>query len=118
MHIAEFFFACVDRHRMSQEQFAIQARELDDMNKRNQQLYDQWTRIDIECSRATEDLQVANGRIEQYRNECANLRAEKKIWEVSVFIDVFLICSNSSLECSSAPCRGEQDTSHGALAPF
>ncbi|KAK7048611.1 protein MLP1 [Favolaschia claudopus] len=70
-----------DRHRLSQDQFAVHNREIDDLTKRNQQLFDQWTRIDIECSRATEDLQTANGRIEQLRNECANLRAEKKIWE-------------------------------------
>ncbi|KAJ7079784.1 hypothetical protein B0H15DRAFT_496126 [Mycena belliarum] len=70
-----------DRHRMSQEQFSMHNREIEDLTKRNQQLFDQWTRIDIECSRATEDLQTANGRIEQLRNECANLRAEKKIWE-------------------------------------
>ncbi|KAJ7689165.1 hypothetical protein B0H17DRAFT_1012272 [Mycena rosella] len=70
-----------DRHRMSQDQFSMHSREVEDLTKRNQQLFDQWTRIDIECSRATEDLQTANGRIEQLRNECANLRAEKKIWE-------------------------------------
>ncbi|KAJ7812897.1 hypothetical protein B0H13DRAFT_501094 [Mycena leptocephala] len=70
-----------DRHRMSQDQFSVHGREIEDLTKRNQQLFDQWTRIDIECSRATEDLQTANGRIEQLRNESANLRAEKKIWE-------------------------------------
>lgn len=67
---------------MSQEQFAMHGRELDELTKRNQQLFDQLTRVDIECSRATEDLHIATGRIEQLRNECANLRAEKKIWEV------------------------------------
>ncbi|KAF8336766.1 hypothetical protein F5887DRAFT_566692 [Amanita rubescens] len=70
-----------DRHRMHQEEFALHARQVDDLTKRNQKLFDQWTRIDIECSRATEELQIATGRIEQLRNECANLRAEKKIWE-------------------------------------
>ncbi|KAF7348346.1 Protein MLP1 [Mycena sanguinolenta] len=70
-----------DRHRMSQDQFAAHSREVEDLTQRNQQLFDQWTRLDIECNRATEDLQTANGRIEQLRNECANLRAEKKIWE-------------------------------------
>lgn len=39
--------------------------------------------MDIECARATEDLQIAHGHLEQLRTECANLRAEKKIWEVS-----------------------------------
>ena len=67
---------------MDQDQLAMHVRDLDDLTKRNQQLYDQWTRIDIECSRATEDLQIATARMEQLRNECANLRAEKKIWEV------------------------------------
>lgn len=80
---------------MSQEQFGMHARELEDLTKRNQQLFDQWTRIDIECNRATEDLQVANGRVEQLRNECANLRAEKKIWEVSgCLIDGFRLKTN------------------------
>lgn len=72
----------LDRHRMHQEQFSLHAKEIDDLTKRNQKLFDQWTRVDIECSRATEDLQITNSRIEQLRNECANLRAEKKIWEV------------------------------------
>lgn len=71
-----------DRHQMHQEQFQLHGRELDDLTKRNQQLFDQWTRVDVECSRVTEDLQISNGRVEQLRNECANLRAEKKIWEV------------------------------------
>lgn len=71
-----------DRHRISQDQFAMQSRELENLTKRNVQLYDQYTRIDIECNRATEDFIGANSRIEQLRNECANLRAEKNIWEV------------------------------------
>ncbi|KAJ7213861.1 hypothetical protein GGX14DRAFT_617504 [Mycena pura] len=72
-----------DRHRMSQGQFTMHGREIDDLTKRNQELFDQWTRIDIECSRVTEDLQAAwHGRIEQLRNECANLHAEKQVWEV------------------------------------
>lgn len=67
---------------MTQEQLAMRGRELDELTKRNQQLFDQLTRVDIECSRATEDLHIATTRTEQLRNECANLRAEKKIWEV------------------------------------
>jgi nucleoprotein TPR len=73
-----------DRQRMNQEQIAMQSRELDDLTKRNSQLYDRYTRTDIECNRVTEDFLAANGRIEQLRNECANLRAEKKIWEVRI----------------------------------
>ncbi|KAI0953616.1 hypothetical protein AcW1_007790 [Taiwanofungus camphoratus] len=70
-----------DRHRMIQEQSLMQGHELDNLTKRNQQLYDQYTRIDIECNRITEELMTANGLVEQLRNECANLRAEKRIWE-------------------------------------
>ncbi|KAF7298841.1 hypothetical protein MIND_00831800 [Mycena indigotica] len=70
-----------ERHRMTEDLSSVRSREVDDLTKRNQQLFDQWTRLDIECSRVTEDLQTANARIEQLRNECANLRAEKKIWE-------------------------------------
>ena len=73
-----------ERHRMSQEQFAMQNRELDNLAKRNTKLSDQYTRIDIDCNNATEGFMAANSRIEQLRNECANLRAEKKIWEVRV----------------------------------
>ena len=67
---------------MVQEQAAVQERELNSLSKRNQDLYDQYMRIDIECNRVSEELLVATGRLEQLRNECANLRAEKKIWQV------------------------------------
>ncbi|KAJ7600871.1 hypothetical protein C8J56DRAFT_1019894 [Mycena floridula] len=70
-----------ERLRMTQDQFAMHGQEVDDLNKRNQQLFDQWTRVDIECGRLSEDLRVSSGQVEQLRNECANLRAEKKIWE-------------------------------------
>ncbi|KAI0667763.1 hypothetical protein C8Q78DRAFT_1052496 [Trametes maxima] len=70
-----------ERHRMAQEQIIIQKRENDDLVKRNQHLYDQYTRVDIECNRMSEDLIASNSLLEQLRNECANLRAEKKIWE-------------------------------------
>ncbi|KAJ8468503.1 hypothetical protein ONZ51_g9602 [Trametes cubensis] len=70
-----------ERHRMVQEQIVIQKRENEDLQKRNQHLYDQYTRIDIECNRMSEDLIASNSLLEQLRNECANLRAEKKIWE-------------------------------------
>jgi nucleoprotein TPR len=64
----------------------MQAHELDNLRKRNQQLDDQYMRADIACNHASEDLAVARGQVEQLRNECANLRAEKKIWEVYEFV--------------------------------
>lgn len=68
---------------MLQEQITAQGRELDNLSRRNQDLHHQHTRIDIECNRVSEDLIASKGTVEQLRNECANLRAEKKIWEVS-----------------------------------
>ncbi|KAG1766147.1 hypothetical protein EDD22DRAFT_978513 [Suillus occidentalis] len=83
-----------DRHRMSQDEAALHTRDLDNLTKRNQQLYDQYIRIDIECNRAQQELSEANGRVEQLRNENANLRAEKKIWES---VQVRLVQENKTL---------------------
>jgi nucleoprotein TPR len=74
----------VDRFKMMQEQQTLTLRDLDDLTKRNRDLYERFTAVDIECSRVTEDLITANGQLDQLRNACANLRAEKKIWEVSI----------------------------------
>jgi nucleoprotein TPR len=71
-----------DRHRMLQDELSMQGRELDNLRKRNQQLDDQFMRADIACNHALEDLVEARSQVEQLRNEGANLRAEKKIWEV------------------------------------
>ena len=77
-----------ERHRIAQEQFALQARDNDNLEKRNQALYDRYTRIDIEFNRVSDDLLSATNRVEQLRNEAANLRAEKSIWEVSVMLQI------------------------------
>ncbi|KAI0081625.1 hypothetical protein K474DRAFT_1635534 [Panus rudis PR-1116 ss-1] len=70
-----------DRNRMLQDQVTMQSREVDNLARRNQEMYDQYTRVDIEFSRVSEDLLSVKSVAEQLRNECANLRAEKKIWE-------------------------------------
>lgn len=70
-----------DRHRMAQEQLAVSAREIESLAERHQQVHEQFTRADIECHRFTEDLLTANSKLDQLRNESANLRAEKRIWE-------------------------------------
>ncbi|KAJ7769596.1 hypothetical protein DFH07DRAFT_768867 [Mycena maculata] len=69
--------------RMSQEHFSMHGREIGNLTKQNQQLFGQRTRIYFECSRANEDLA-------QLRSECANLRAEKKIWEHKAIQSFFL----------------------------
>ena len=83
--------------------------ELNELTKRNRQLLEQWTRIDIECNRVSEDLHLATaGRLERLRNENANLRAEKKIWEVSKRINKSTD-ANISVECSRLLGGGEQN---------
>lgn len=62
----------------------MQSRDLDSLALRNQQLYDQQTRLDIDRERVMDELVVTKSDLEQLRNEAANLRAEKRIWEVSL----------------------------------
>ena len=69
---------------MTQEQLSMQSRDLDSLALRNQQLYDQQTRLDIDRERIRDELADTKNDFEQLRNEAANLRAEKKIWEVSL----------------------------------
>ncbi|KAG9315951.1 hypothetical protein JVU11DRAFT_3605 [Chiua virens] len=63
------------------EQLGLQSRDLDSLTLRNQQLYDQQTRLDIDRERVMDELADTKSDLEQLRNEAANLRAEKKIWE-------------------------------------
>lgn len=60
----------------------MQSRDLDSLTLRNQQLYDQQTRLDIDRERVVGELAVTKSDFDQLRNEAANLRAEKNIWEV------------------------------------
>ncbi|KAF9242663.1 hypothetical protein BU15DRAFT_72775 [Melanogaster broomeanus] len=70
-----------ERQRMTQEQLSLQSRDLDNLAMRNQQLYDQQTRLDIDRERVMDELATTKNDLEQLRNESANLRAEKRIWE-------------------------------------
>lgn len=69
---------------MVQEQYGLQEREKQNLTNRNQQLHEQYTRLDIAYNHASEELGTAHSQIERLRSECANLRAEKKIWEVII----------------------------------
>lgn len=66
----------------------MQSRDLENLQRRNQELHDQNTRIDIQLNRVSEDLLMATSQNDQLRNETANLRAEKKIWEVCAALTV------------------------------
>ncbi|KAH0586397.1 Nucleoprotein TPR [Termitomyces sp. J132] len=83
-----------ERHRTDQDQLSRHDRDLAALSKRYQDAYDRFTRAEIESNRATEELQVATGRVEQLRNDCANLKAEKKIWES---IQIRLVEENKTL---------------------
>ena len=76
-------FFCVERNLTLQEEVKVQVGDVQTLTKRNQDLSDKYTRIDIECNRVSEDLHLARNALDQLRNECANLKAEKRIWEVS-----------------------------------
>ena len=102
---------------MNEEQFQMHNQELDELTKRNRQLLDQWTRTDIECNRVSEDLHLATGRLEQLRNENANFRAEKNIWEVGKQINRS-IDANIFAERSRSLGRGEQNIGYGEISSF
>ncbi len=68
---------------MGQERVASQNNEYENVSKRNRQLQDQYVKLEIASNHLTEELATATSQVEILRNECANLRAEKKIWEVS-----------------------------------
>lgn len=103
---------------MLQDQIGLQNQELNDLTKRNQQLLDQWTRVDVECGRVTEDLHVTSGRVEQLRSECANLRAEKGIWEVRLVHSHVRNVVLSNSEYPKSPSRREQELGVGTFSPF
>ena len=70
---------------MTQEQLSMQNRDLDSLSLRNQLLHDQQTRLDIDRQGVINELAVTKSDLDQLRNEAANLRAEKKIWEVCLY---------------------------------
>ncbi len=85
---------------MHEEQFRVHNHEIDELSKRNSALHEQNVRLDIEFGRVADELQVTLGRMEQLRNECANLRAEKKIWEVRYHHLFSIVMLNYLEECS------------------
>ena len=111
--------ATSDRQRMNEEQFQMHNQELNELTKRNRQLLDQWTRMDIECNRVSEDLHLTTGRLEQLRNENANLRAEKKIWEVNKNKQIdYNVHANIFIERSRSSGGGEQNIGYGEISSF
>jgi nucleoprotein TPR len=69
-----------EHHRIMQEQLNRTKRELQDIEIRHQKLTLQYTRAETEYNNVADSLHEAKGENDRLRNECANLRAEKKIW--------------------------------------
>lgn len=68
---------------MTSEQLILHERESQDLQERKQKLQDHYTRLEIASGHAAEEMAAAHAEIERLRNDYSNLRAEKKIWEVS-----------------------------------
>ena len=64
---------------MSQEQYIMAEKESQNLQKRNQQLQDQYARLDIACNHASEGLATAHSQIERLRKTAS----QKKAVEVS-----------------------------------
>ena len=64
---------------MSQEQYIMAEKESQNLQKRNQQLQDQYARLDIACNHASEELATAHSQIERLRK----MASQKKAVEVS-----------------------------------
>ena len=67
---------------MLQEQNAAQIRDMNSLSARNTDLLTRVTEADSRVGTMAADLVTANTVVDQLRNEAANLRAEKQIWEV------------------------------------
>lgn len=106
----------IDHRRMHEEQFRVHNHEIDELSKRNSALHEQNVRLDIEFGRVADELQVTLGRMEQLRNECANLRAEKKIWEVGFYDSFLSVMLNIFEECSRPLGRREPLVGDGTLS--
>ncbi|KAF7314521.1 hypothetical protein MKEN_00925200 [Mycena kentingensis (nom. inval.)] len=74
----EFFS---ETQRRTTDQINFHNQEVERLTKAHQELFEKFTKSDIVASQRADDLMTANSRLEQLRNENANLRAEKRIWE-------------------------------------
>jgi nucleoprotein TPR len=73
----------VERIQIMKSSAEMQGREVDNLQKRNQQLQDISRRAEIEAHHSMEQLLEANSLSERLRNEAALLRAEQGLWKVS-----------------------------------
>jgi nucleoprotein TPR len=69
-----------EHHRIMQDSLSRTKRELQELEGRHQKLTVAYARAEAEYHAVADAAHDAKGDADRLRNECANLRAEKKIW--------------------------------------
>lgn len=91
-----------ERIRLSQTAADLQARELTDLQKRNQSLQDALSRAEIASYHVSEELREARMATERLRQESANIKAENTFLKVCfVLCDVRRRCIQTCSDCGS-----------------
>jgi nucleoprotein TPR len=67
---------------MQVETHQLKERELENLNKRYQDVRDQCLRLEIAHSQATESLAQVSAQADRLRSENSNLQAERALWKV------------------------------------
>lgn len=70
-----------ERYEMLQANYAMLKNENSELQKRSQNLSDGTSKQEIRVQQVAEELVEAKGLIESMRNDNANLKAEKELWE-------------------------------------
>jgi nucleoprotein TPR len=71
---------------MQLEAQQIKDRELENLNKKCQDLREQCMRLELAYSQSTENLTQCTTHVDRLRSENANLQAERALWKVSAFV--------------------------------
>ena len=70
-----------ERYEMLNLNFAMQRNENDELKKRSQILSESAAKQDLRTQQVAEELVESKGQVESFRNEIANLKAEKDLWK-------------------------------------
>jgi nucleoprotein TPR len=70
---------------MQLETQQLKDREVENLNKRCQDLRDQCMRLELAYSQSTESLAQLTSQADRLRSENANMQAERALWKVGLF---------------------------------
>ncbi|RYP10585.1 hypothetical protein DL764_000555 [Monosporascus ibericus] len=70
-----------ERYQMLQSNFAALQNESKELKQRNQRLSEDAAKRDLQVMQITEEIVEVRGAADSMRNENANLKAEKKLWD-------------------------------------